>query len=66
MSRQQFKALVDFTDPDTRSEYCRGLKYHVREGNDKLAVKVAKWVDQDKVVLIHGPVASVAGKGETV
>lgn len=63
---QRFKALTDFDDPETKSTYCRGLKYTIRAGNTQLATKVKKWVNEGKVELVaEGTEATVKGKGES-
>lgn len=44
-----FHPLVDFSDQDLRSAYLVGYSYTVRPGNDFLAAKVAKWLEEGKV-----------------
>lgn len=60
---QRFKALTDFEDPDTKSQYCRGLKYAIR--TPTLKTKVDGWVAEGKVELVADNAATVQGTGET-
>ena len=45
----QFTPLKNFHDDDLRSDYCVGLSYTVRPGNERLATKVEKWLAEGKV-----------------
>lgn len=46
-----FTPLVDFHDDDLRSDYCAGFNYTILPGNEKLAAKVASWIEAGKVRL---------------
>lgn len=46
-----FTPLVDFHDDDLRSDYCVGLSYRIRPGNERLAAKVEQWLAEKKVRL---------------
>lgn len=41
----KFTPTQDFHDADLQSEYLVGFTYTVRSGNDRLAAKVAKWIE---------------------
>lgn len=45
----QFTPNKDFHDDELRSDYCVGLSYTVRPGNDVLAGKVADWLAEGLV-----------------
>lgn len=40
----QFTPIKNFSDADLCSDYCVGLNYTVRPGNEKLAKKFEKWL----------------------
>jgi hypothetical protein len=40
---RRFTALKDFHSDVFRCDYCAGLSYTVRDGNDKLAAEASKW-----------------------
>ena len=44
-----FTPTKEFTCEDTGSVYMKGQKYALRQGNDALAKRVAKWRKQKKV-----------------
>lgn len=44
-----FRAKVDFFSDETRSQYCSGSIYRVREGNSKLHALVQQWIADGKV-----------------
>lgn len=62
----KFVPTVDFWSDEMKSQYCKGLSYTVRAGNDRLAAEVAKWRAEGKVVVAHSdlPEAALAGKGQ--
>jgi hypothetical protein len=56
----RFTAKVDFWSDAMQSQYIAGLSYTVREGNEKLAAEVTKWIADGKVEP-GGPAARVQG-----
>lgn len=48
----KFRALKDFWSRTFRSTYVTGNAYSVRQGNDKLATAVARWIEQGKVEIM--------------
>jgi hypothetical protein len=60
----RFIVTKDFYSDEFRSQYIAGLKYTVREGNDKLAAALEKWVVEGKAEVIgdtHTSAANDAG-----
>ena len=45
---RHFVARQDFDAPETKSTYCKGMKYSVREGNEALIQHVDNWVEEGK------------------
>jgi len=39
----------DFSEPQLGAEYVEGSRYHLREGNDRLAALLIEWQKQGKV-----------------
>lgn len=62
MATRFFIALEDFKDDELRSEYCRGLSYSVRDGNEVLAKKAEAWAQRGLIRWAAGG-SSVQGKG---
>jgi len=50
----QFTPLKNFFSPELKSEYCLGLSYTVRPGNELLASLLPEWVDSG-LVKLGGP-----------
>lgn len=64
----RFAPQEDFEDEATGTMLCVGLTYTVKPGNDALAAKVRKWVNEGKVVVVpendaRNAKASVRGAG---
>lgn len=57
----RFVALVDFFSEETKSQYCAGLSYTVRE--DKLGSLVDRWVAEGKVQMGSSAPSEISGKG---
>lgn len=68
MKALQFAPLVDFFSEAFDSRYCVGLRYTIRKDNPRLAVAVARWLEEGKVELVSGgsviPFAKLGGTGK--
>lgn len=65
----QFTALEDFWSDELQSQYCKGLSYRVRPGDDRLAGLVPKWIAEGKIaegVVVTALGGSVEGTGKVV
>lgn len=52
---RQFKALITFDSPETKSTYLEGFSYTIRSGNRYLNALAEVWVFQGKVAFEHQP-----------
>jgi hypothetical protein len=57
-----FVANQDFFSEEMQSAYTKGLRYTVREGNNKLAAEVAKWTARGLVKEARRPAAKMRGQ----
>ncbi len=48
----KFRALKEFWSEEFKSLYYVGGVYSVRDGNEKLALAVTRWVSEDKVEVL--------------
>jgi hypothetical protein len=63
-----FVALEDFTSPEPRSTYLKGLSYRIRPGNENLHELVftkGGWLDKGQVqVVAEKPAATIVSTGK--
>lgn len=45
----RFRVLANFSSEETKSDYCKGMEYTVRDGNDRLHNLVQGWIGEGKV-----------------
>jgi hypothetical protein len=52
----QFRPLATFHSTEYECDYCEGMTYTIRAGNDKLAALVEQWIAEGKVEAVQtGP-----------
>jgi hypothetical protein len=58
----RFVIVEDFWSDELQSQYCAGLSYEAKEGDDKLLALVPQWIAAGKA-REGGPVTEVKGEG---
>lgn len=63
---QAFEVLENFTCEVTRSQYVKGMTYHIHKGNDALALRVGNWAMEGKVKILSPDELAAAHRARLV
>lgn len=54
----RFTVLVDFYSEQFKSQYCKGLQYTIRQGNQALYNACIEWEKEGKIAFLSGMAVS--------